>query len=165
MVEKCARQAEKNGIMVLCVHTDADSKTDENTFDNKINPAFTAIGDLSYRSLCNNLVAIVPVQMTEAWMLADRKLLKEEVGTSKSDMELGIDKEPEDYSNPKHIIENAIRKARQDLTRRRRRNLTISELYSPIGQKVALKSLEKLPSFQKFKKAVRGAFVKLNYLH
>jgi len=163
VVKTCDREAEKQGVMVLCVHTDADDTTDANTFNFKINPAFTAVYNTN-DDLCKNLVAIVPVQMTEAWMLSDKDLLKSEIGTAKSDEDLGIDKFPEVYSNPKRTLEVAIRIARQDLTKRRRRELTIAELYSPIGHKINLTTLENLPSYQKFKEAVRGAFRILNYL-
>jgi len=164
LVKNCARQAESLGVMVLCVHVDADARTDADTFDRKIDPAFTAINNLPREHVCKNLVAIVPVQMTEAWMLSDKDLLKEEIGTSKSNLELGIHKLPETYAAPKQAIEAAIRIARQDLTRRRRRKLTIGELYLPIGQRVSLNKLEKLSSYQKFKEAVRSAFQKLGYL-
>ncbi len=43
VVKICARQAEKMGIMVLCIHADADDTTDTNTFNCKINPAFTVV--------------------------------------------------------------------------------------------------------------------------
>ena len=164
VVKTYAREAEKRGVMVLCVHTDADDATDAKTFNSKIIPAFTAVLNTN-DDLCKNLVAIVPIQMTEAWMLSDKNLIKFEIGTDKSDVELGIDKFPEVYSNPKQVLEDAIRIARQDLTKRRRRELTIAELYSPIGHKLALNSLENLSSYQKFKEAVRWAFRKLNYLH
>ena len=83
----------------------------------------------------------------------------------KNDRDLGIDRSPEADANPKQTIEDTIRIARRDLTKRRRRDLTIAELYAPIGQKVSLNMLEGLPSYQKFKEALRGAFKKLNYLH
>jgi len=164
-VESYAQQADKRGIMVLCVHTDADDTTDTDTFDYKINPSFTAVENAQRGHLCKNLVAIVPVQMTEAWMLSDKELLKAEIGTRKSNEDLGINGSPEAYADPKQAIEIAIRRARQDLTRRRRHDLTIAELYSPIGQQIPLNTLEGLPSYRKFKEAVRGAFRKLSYLH
>ena len=164
-VKSYAQQAERRGIMVLCVHTDADDTTDTDTFNYKINPAFAAVDNAQMEHLCKNLVAIVPVQMTEAWMLSDKELLKAEIGTRKSNEDLGINRPPEVYANPKQAIESAIRIVRQDLTKRRRRDLTIAELYSPIGQKITLNTLEGLPSYQKFKGAVRDAFRKLNYLH
>ena len=159
-----AQQAGKRGFVVLCVHADADAPHDTGTFDNKIRPAFMAVNHMHGNHVCKNLVAIVPVQMTEAWMLSDKDLLKAEIGTSKSDVELGIHRPPEVYANPKQAIEAAIKIARQDLTRRHRRELTIVELYRPIGQKLVLTRLENLPSYRKFKEAIRDAFRKLNYL-
>ncbi len=164
VVKQYAEEAEKNGIMILCVHCDADDPTDTNTFNNKINPAFSVVYGTEGSKFCKTLVAIVPVMMTEAWMLSDKELLKAEIGTDKTDAELGIDRFAEVYNNPKERIEDAIRIARQGLPRRRRQDLAISELYSPIGQKISLDSLQILPSYRKFKDAVRNAFRELNYL-
>jgi len=150
--------------MVLCIHTDADEPTDSNAFSYKINPAFTAINNIIDGRLCKNLVAIVPVHMTEAWMLADSELLKAEIGTNKSDNELGLIRSPEEYNNPKEIIEIAIRLARHGLPKRRRGDFGISRIYSPIGQKVKLNKLEGLPSYRKFKAAIRAAYRRMNYL-
>ena len=102
--------------------------------------------------------------MTEAWMLADTELLKDEIGTLKSDEELGFGRPPESLPNPKKIIKQTISKVFRDLPRRRTRPVIISELYSPIGQKVSLEKSAQLPSYQKFKEAVRGAYRKLNYM-
>jgi len=138
--------------------------TDAKVFNDRINPAFNAVKNLPGEYVCKNLVATVPVQMTEAWILSDKVLLKAEIGTGNSYVELGIHKSPEVYADPKQTIEAAIRIARLDLTRRRRHKLTIAELYLPIGQKVSLNKLENLPSYQKFKEAVRIAFQELGYL-
>jgi hypothetical protein len=165
VVKDYAQKAVKMGAMVLCVHVDADAATDSDSFNYKIHPAFTEVTLAQGDDLCKNLVAIVPIQMAEAWMLSDKDLLKEEIGTNKKDVELGIHKSPEVYTDPKQSIETAIRIARKDLTKRRRRELTIADLYLPIGQKVALNKLENLPSYKKFKEAVRVAYKKLNYLH
>ncbi|MDM8522188.1 DUF4276 family protein [Desulfococcaceae bacterium HSG8] len=164
VVKAYARDADKRGIMVLCVHVDADDATDITAFEHKINPAFSAVKKLQDDGLCKNLVAIVPIQMTEAWMLSDKELLKSEIGTNKNDEELGIDKSPESYNDPKQVIIAAIAICRQDMPKRRRKGLKIGELYSPVGQKTALNALEKLESYQKFKKAIRSALRKLNYL-
>lgn len=165
-VVKCyAEEADKSGVMVLCIHADADAPTDAQTIAHKIAPAFAAVQNIIDRPVCKNLAAIVPVQMMEAWMLGDKNLLKAEIGTNQSDAELGLHKNPEAYSHPKQIIEDAIRIARKGVAKRRRRDLTISELYSPIGQKIALAELEKLPSYRKFKEEVKRAFRKLNYFN
>ncbi len=164
-VLRAGREAANRGVMVLCVHTDADDDSDAGAYENKIIPAFEAVAMQDER-LCKNLVAIVPVQMTESWMLADKELLKQEIGTTKSDQELGLARRPEIIADPKEAIKNAIRIAFEDTTRRRRnRSLDISKLYLKVGQQLSLEKLALLPSYVKFRDAVREAFVKLNYLH
>ena len=79
--------------------------------------------------------------MIESWMLADKELLKKEIGTVKTDFDLGISKRPEEYKNPKKIIEDAIRIAGLDITKRRRKDLLVRDLYSIIGQKISLNKL------------------------
>ena len=158
--KKYAIQAVEKGAMVLCFHADADDKTDENAFNERINPAFNAIKS-DKGDLCKNLVAIVPIQMTEAWMLADKELLKKQLCTKKSDSELAIDKHPESFSNPKETIKNAINKAREGIAKRYRNKLKIDDLYSPLATTIELSKLESLSSYKKFEKAVRDIFPQL----
>ncbi|NCQ95351.1 MAG: DUF4276 family protein [Microcystis wesenbergii Mw_QC_B_20070930_S4] len=155
--KKYAIQAVEKGAMVLCFHADAD---DKDVFKERINPAFNAIKS-DKGDLCKNLVAIVPIQMTEAWMLADKELLKKQLCTDKSDSELAIDKHPESFRNPKETIKNAINKAREGITKRYRNKLKIDDLYSPLGTKIPLSKLESLSSYKKFEEAVRDIFPQL----
>ena len=78
---------------------------------------------------------------------------------------MGINRIPEQIASPKEVIETAIRIARADMTRRRRGNLTIGDLYLPIGQSVDLERLESLSSYRDFKSNIRNAFIQLNLLH
>lgn len=151
------------GVMILCVHADADSTSDKDVFEYKIEPAFEKIIQGDRKNICTNLVATVPVQMTEAWMLADTDLLKNEIGTTKTKAELGISKKPESFSDPKKTIQNAILEGRKNQTKRRRKTLSISELYQPIGQKIDLEKLEKLESYIRFKNAVKDSMRNLGY--
>lgn len=77
LVESYARLAAKRGVMVLCIHADADSGTDENAFTFKVDPAFVNVKakEESENSICKNLVAVIPVRMTEAWMMSDTLFL------------------------------------------------------------------------------------------
>lgn len=162
--EASKKGTEEYGIMILCVHADADNDDDSYTFRNKIIPAKDELYTKDGNDYCKLITAIVPVQMIEAWMLADKELLKKEIGTNKTDNELGINHNPENIADPKFAIENAIRIARQELTKKRRKNLSISELYLPIGQKITFEKLDTLPSFLKFKEAIREAYRSLNYM-
>jgi hypothetical protein len=160
-----AKKAKDVGVMVLCIHADADDRSDNEVYTNKIQPAFQAVEDID-EDVCKNLVAVVPIYMTEAWMLADVNLLVDVIGTDKSINDLELNREPESVSDPKQIIKNAIRIAFEDQTRRKRgRSLSISELYLPIGQRIHLHKLERLSSYRKFKEGVRNAYRRLNYLH
>jgi len=162
---QAAEEASNIGVMVLCVHTDADDSSDESVYNNKIIPAFEVV-EKTEGIICKNLVAVVPVYMTEAWMLADVDLLKEEIGTNKSLNDLGLNRTAQSISDPKKVIKDAIQIAFADQTqRKRKRSIEISELYLPIGQRIPLRKLEELSSYQKFKDGVREAYRKLNYLH
>lgn len=128
------------GIMTLAVHTDADRDTYQERMNNKIDPAKNALNKLN-EDYCKLITPIIPVRMIEAWMLADKELLKSEIGTTKSDNDLGIHRAPETIADPKHIIEEAIRIATEHLPKRRQK-LSISELYAIIGDTISIKELE-----------------------
>ncbi|MES2703714.1 MAG: DUF4276 family protein [Bacteroidota bacterium] len=158
----CSKDAFSKGVMVFCIHVDADGQDDVRAFETQINPALALV--IEELNACTNVVPVVPVQMTESWMLADKNLLKEEIGTDMTDSVLGISRHPESIPDPKETIAEAIRIARAPLGKRRRKDLNISELYLPIGQKISLEILDTLESYQKFKDAVRNAYRQLNYL-
>ncbi len=154
------------GIMFLCVHTDSDEATDKRAIESKIIPAIKSLEKQNESEYCKILVSVIPVYMTESWMLADKELLKSEIGTLLSNFDLGIHPFPESIANPKETIINAIRIVQSDLTRRKRnRGLDISELYQIIGQKLELSQLESLESYRKFKDSLKGAFKELGLLH
>jgi hypothetical protein len=165
VLEASKKGQEEFGMMIFCVQADADRKTLKETYQHKINPCQVELEKQHENDYCKILVAVVPIQETEAWMLADKDLLKEEIGTNKTDKELGINRNPETIANPKEVIEKAIQIARKNLTRKRRKDLTIAGLYSVIGQKIELEKLESLSSYQDFKENVREVFRKLNLLY
>ncbi len=153
-----------NYFHVICVHCDSDSRSSETVLNRKIKPAFQLVNDTE--NSCKNLVAIIPVQMTEAWMLADINLFLREINTDKSCNELNLPcraNQIETIANPKLRIEAAIREAQINVSKRRNK-LKIAELYTPISQKLSLPQLEQLPSFKNFKENVRRSLINLNYL-
>ena len=159
-----ARAASAQGARVLCIHADADAHTDHDVFKHKIVPARIIV---EKAQLPNGpvLVVIVPVHMSEAWILADKDLLRAEMGSTNSNQDLGLDRAPEAYADPKSAIEEAIRRAFEHRPRRHRQQVSLRELYLPLGQKIGLDRLAALPSYQKFRVEVQQAFRQLNYLH
>ena len=156
---------DKFGILLLFVHTDSDSPSDELIFQTKIIPAQKLLLEQDDNH-CKNLIALVPIQMTESWMVADKELLKEEIGIYKTNAELEIQLKPELINNPKSVIENIIRFSKEDLTKRRRnKNLNISDLYQILGQTIELSKLEELSSYVKFKDSLVTKLKELNFHH
>lgn len=161
VVTQYARIADESGCIVLCVHADADAATDATVFQHKICPAFTHVRQSS-SDVCKNLIAVVPVYMTESWMLADINVLKSQIGTNLSNIAIGLNLNPEFYSDPKLAIENALTFARAHVSKRRRKRLTISDLYSILGNKIPLESLNRLQSYRKFRTIVKEILIQLN---
>ena len=149
---------------VICVHCDSDSISNETVLNHKINPAFQLVNNTDHA--CKNLVAVIPIQMTEAWMLADINLFLGEINTTKSCADLNLPckaNQIESIANPKSRIEAALREAQTNVSRRRNK-FKIADLYTPISQKLSLPQLEQLPSFRYFKEHVRRSLINLNYL-
>ncbi|OAD19298.1 hypothetical protein THIOM_005076 [Candidatus Thiomargarita nelsonii] len=162
-IKLAAQSAE--GYAILIVHSDADAETDERAFNERIKPCFDLVTNAD-EPLCKDLVAIIPVQMTEAWMLADISPLKEQLGSDKTREELSVMfplKYLEKMADPKSKIHEIIRMAFKNLPARRRK-VNIGSLYSPLGQQVNLDILEQLPSYLKFKENLTEALIRLNYL-
>lgn len=159
-----SKKAYDTGINVLCIHVDADSNKDAEVIKFKIQPAFNSIEEKKEEVYCKNLVAIIPIHMTEAWMLANKDLLKEEIGTTLSNTDLGISRHPESIADPKKVIEDALIIAQAHLPGKRNK-IDIGDLYQPIGQKIKMDNLQTLESFKVFKESVESALRKLNYLH
>jgi len=149
---------------ILCIHADADDEKSQNTYANRINPSLELLNQKDATDYCKDTIAIVPIQETESWMLADKRLLKEQIGTNKTDNELGISRNPESISKPKEVIEEAIRLSTSNTHRRRGSKLSISDLYSVIGNSINLQELERLQSYQDFKENARNVFRKMNLI-
>ena len=164
-VLKAAQKAKQEyGATIICVHSDADSSSIDNTLNTKFVPAQRCLLEQENDSCSRILVNLIPVHMTEAWILADKQLLKRQIGTTLSDTELNLNKDPESISNPKQAIENAIRIARQNIVKRRRRNLGIGELYAPLGQLINIDQLMDLKSYRQFWDNVINSSKQLNLM-
>lgn len=156
-----------NWLNVLCVHTDSDDISDKNVLDNKINPTLERIKNLEENTNCKNIVFVIPIQMTESWMLADTNLLVEEIGTSKTIQDLDLPTNVnliESISDPKEKISRTIQIALSDQSSRRKNLIRISDLYLPISQKISLNSLKKLSYYNKFRDNCIKSLEILKYL-
>lgn len=150
---------------ILCIHTDSDDISDKDVLNNKISPTIEKVKTLDENNNCKNIVFVVPIQMTESWMLADPELLVEEIGTKKTVQDLNLPTSLiENISDPKQKIMDCITKALAEQTSRRKNSIKISDLYSPISQKISLNTLKNLSSYNKFRDNCIESLKILSYL-
>lgn len=155
----------KYGIMCLVIHSDADALTPEFAYNERINPAIRYLHAQKDEILCKEIVPLVPVYETESWMLANKELLKKFIGTNKTDSQLGIDGHPETMSRPKEKIEEAIRIGREDLPKKIRKNVTIEELYSILGESISVNDLLSFKSYKDFQGNIKSSLTRMNLLN
>ncbi len=166
---KATQDAISYGAHLMIVHSDSDKDTYEERILHKFVPARRAMTEsenTEVRDYEPYLIPIIPIRMIEAWMLADKPLLKAEIGTNLSDGDLGINGNPEEIGHPKETINNALRIAKKRATRKRKVEIDdISELYSIMGAKLSLSHLTRLSSYNKFVDELKRGFRVLGYLH
>lgn len=156
--------AEEYGLSLLIVHADSDSPTSQNVLENKFSPVFDQIETNTEEEFCQHVIPLIPIHETESWMLADKELFKKVVGTDKSNGELEISGHPESFTDPKAKIENAIRIARSELPKKKQSQLTIAELYSPIGESLQIDKLQTFESFNSFRQDIMNFLRELNLI-
>lgn len=165
MLEASRKAMSDYGISVLCIHADSDARSLHDVEAYKIAPLLIALAEKEPLNYCKIIVPVIPIRMTEAWMLANKELLKEKIGAKNmNEIDLGIHRRPESYADPKETIKEAIRIAQTQKVKRRRNKLTINDLYGEMGQVISLHDLRLIPSFCSFEENVKKAFEELNYL-
>jgi hypothetical protein len=165
IIVNAARQS--NYCTALILHSDSDNRNPDFAYNTKIKPGIDAI-HLIDEYICKNVIVVIPITETEAWMLVDKELLKEEMNTNLSNHKLRLDyplKNIERIADPKRRISDAIEVHHKNLNRKRRKNaVKISELYEPISRQVELTKLEVLNAYLKFKENVINSLKEANVL-
>ncbi len=147
------------GISILCIHTDSDDRTIQSVMENKFTPFFAELDKMDNLEYCKHIIPTIPIQMIESWMLADRDLLKQLINAvGIRDVDLGLERDPESYADPKAAIENAINIAMSHQPKKRRDSIKISDLYETLGNRLSLERLRSIPSFNHFEESVRQNF-------
>ncbi|GAA0990888.1 hypothetical protein GCM10009555_077370 [Acrocarpospora macrocephala] len=101
---------------LVVVHRDADN-AGADTRRNEIEEAVHAAGH------CSSIVPVIPVRMTEAWLLLDEQSIRTVAGNPKGKMNLGlpasnrVEREPD----PKQLLKECLLKASDATGRRRER--------------------------------------------
>lgn len=153
------------GISILCIHADSDHRTIQTVIENKFSPFFDELEKMEDDDYCKHIIPTIPIQEIESWMLADHDLLKQLINAiGMRDVDLGIERAPESYADPKSAIENAISISMSHQPKKRRDSITISDLYETLGNRLSLEKLRQLPSFNHFEAGVRQCFRELGLM-
>ncbi|MDG4767321.1 DUF4276 family protein [Solwaraspora sp. WMMD406] len=102
------------------------------------------------------LVAVVPVRETEAWLLADGQALRDALGVRWTDVEMGLPGSPrqvEQIADPKKVL--------NDVTRRVSRS--VGDYLGQLGDYVDLDKLQQVPAYRRWWDDTREALTALGY--
>ena len=165
MLTASKRAWQDYGITILCIHTDSDNRSADNAMQFKFTPFFNALKEMPEEEYCKHIVPTIPIQMIESWMLADKDLLKQLINAKEiSETDLGIDRQPESYADPKSVIEEAIRKAMLNQPKKKRNQIGIADLYELLGNRLSLDKLRTIPSFTQFETNVINVFKEMGLM-
>lgn len=154
----------------LIVHSDADERTPDRALSERIQPGFDLVSR-SNEEVCKHLIPVIPVQMIEAWMLADQSALCQVIGTDLSPQNLGLPSRPTEVerdANPKRTLNAVIQRA-ISARPHRRRQLDFSTRQESLARTVNLDTLYSVPSYREFilnfkKTLAELKFISWNYL-
>lgn len=165
---ECIREAARRsaGYHALIVHADADHPTPERALQERYRPGLELVQEArhAHEPVCDYLLPIVPVQMTEAWLLADPDALRTAIGSAADAHVLGLPSRAGDVEsdpNPKRTLNQAVQRALADRPRRRRR-MDLRTLYEPMARQVNLCRLAGVPAYRQFASELTQALIALH---
>lgn len=156
-IVSAAREA-RDAWSILFIHADADSDQ-ERAIQERVEPA-RALLQAEWGA---HSVAVVPVRMTEAWVLADFQALKSAFGTTMSEHELGLvdvaAHGPDRLTDPKATLAAAFRASRG-----KRRARSVATYFGLIGETASFDQLRRLAAYRRMEGELRLALQTLGFL-
>jgi len=152
------------GFHVLIVHADADAPTADDALQNRFEPGQRLVQE-SENDVCRDLLPIIPIRMTEAWMMTDVEVFQEVVGTDLRAEELGFPARPhqvEAVQDPRHELNIALNQIFAQ--RRRRKKARLGQYYEPLARRLRLDRLENVPAFQWFTNDLTNVLENLHFI-
>lgn len=155
---------ESEGFHALIIHSDSDSRTFLETFDERFKPGYDLVQQ-SNEPICKDLIPVITVRMVEAWMLADHETLRNMLSTHLSIRELGLfDRlsQVESYRDPKEKLKQVVKVVypRQD----RKWHKIMGELYGELALEIRLEYLDHLYAYQRFVEDLEEALKNLGVI-
>jgi hypothetical protein len=154
------------GYHALIIHSDGDDRGYEQTIAELFQPGKNHVLSASiHENVCIDLVPLIPVRMTEAWMLADPDAICTVLGKKAEARALGIPtkaKLVEKELKPKATLEQIIQVAYPQQSRDWKRFK--AKLYNQLGSEISLKRLSDVSSYQQFVEDMTATLQTLNFI-
>lgn len=153
------------GFHCLIIHADADHNTQTPALNERILPGKQLVSRETSSNVCQIVIPLIPVHMTEAWMLADSDALLQATGTplSASQLNLPDANGAERKARPKEFLEDFLRSSQAHLGRKRDR-IDLTDLYALLSDSISFERLNLLPSYRQFKADFAVALTDLGFL-
>lgn len=162
LTEKIERSVEFYPCDLLFIHRDAERESPDNRREEIINALATVNRNLAKPFI----VCVIPVKMSEAWLLFDESAIRRASGNSEGRVNLNLPrlKNVENLPDPKEVLFNALRTASEKSGRRiKQLNADMPILrYRVSGLIEDFSPLRVLPAFQRLETDIKALIVDNN---
>lgn len=164
-IERMIRVAQQaDGLDILIFHLDADAPDTSRAYQQRFRPGYDEVQRIA-NHVNKEVIPIIPVRMTEAWLLVDFPAFCDVIGTKEKAGVLGFPKHPdqvESIQDPKMTFRTAIDQAVR--RRKNRKRIPEDEVFRPLAQKIDLGLLEQVPAYREFLEKLKGTLNRLHFL-
>ena len=149
-----AAKAAVGAWVVLFIHADADGRDGRAARADRVQPAVERLSGLL--GPARQAVAVVPIKMTDAWVLADVNAFRSSVGMTRDDRELGladvVAHGADHVPDPKSLLRAAFAAARP-----RARSAQLGAYLARIGDSASFDHLRRLEAFRQLESDLEAA--------
>jgi hypothetical protein len=144
-----ARQA--HGLNFVVLHLDADAPNFQQAYEQRFLPGYQKVQRDTAEDINHEIVPVIPVRVTEAWMLVDFEAFKVITRTQHKSHELGFPAKHAQVEKlpAKSVFEQAVRDCQSG---KKRRPLPLDRIYLPLAEHIKLELLRKVPAYQEFER-------------
>lgn len=146
-----ALKPEIDGYSLVVYHRDADAAQETTTYNRLISA-------IDHNNL-TNIVPIIPIRNTEAWMMADPSTFGTLLGLRTLDRAWPTKPhQVEHVQESKRLVEQAITQAQRDKSGDR------PLFFEQLGEEIRLRELEKVPAYGVFRQRLTAYLIQQRYL-
>lgn len=163
LIKKISLSVELYSSHLLFIHRD----TDRETIATRKEEIFAAVEQVAEKLRPEIFVCVIPVRMTEAWLLFDEDAIRRASGNHNGDMPLNLPRlrDIEDIADPKEML-NAKLKIASGKVGRRLKKFNISHSVTQISEYIEdFAPLRELDAFQELETDIQNIIARINEIN